>query len=120
MSAALAYNGLALDRVLGRRDAPEWIEAVLARPASRVIPFWRDGCLVRDLARPRPMVLGARAAGAVLEHAALCAFLNEKQDCGTEQFVELLLEEALTWSRNGQEDDITIVAIDLKGPTHHS
>lgn len=39
MSAALAYNGLALDRVLGRRDAPEWIAAVLARPASRVIPF---------------------------------------------------------------------------------
>ena len=64
MSAALAYNGLALDRVLGRRDAPEWIEAVLACPASRVIPFWRDGCLVRDLAGPRPVVLGAQAAAA--------------------------------------------------------
>jgi hypothetical protein len=76
VSAALAYNGLALDRVPGRRETPEWIEALLARPASRVIPFWRDGCLVRDLAGPGPVVLGAAAAAAVLEHAALCMFLG--------------------------------------------
>ena len=82
MSPALAYNGLALDRVLGRRDAPEWIEAVLARPASRVIPFWRDGCLVRDLAGPRPVVLGAQAAAAVLEHAAPCVFLGLDGEAG--------------------------------------
>jgi len=82
VSPALAYNGLALDRVLGRRDAPEWIEAVLARPASRVIPFWRDGCLVRDLAGPRPVVLGAQAAAAVLEHAALCVFLGLDGEAG--------------------------------------
>jgi NAD+ diphosphatase len=82
VSPALAYNGLALDRVLGRRDAPEWIEAVLARPASRVIPFWRDGCLVRDLAGPRPVVLGAQAAAAVLEHAAPCVFLGLDGEAG--------------------------------------
>jgi serine phosphatase RsbU (regulator of sigma subunit) len=58
------------------------------------------------------------ASGESFGDAALPAFINEKQDCGTEQFVELLLGEALAWSRNGQEDDITIVAIDLKGPAH--
>jgi hypothetical protein len=64
VSPALSYNGLALDRALGRRDAPGWIEAVLARPASRVIPFWRDGCLVCDSAGPRPVVLAAQEAAA--------------------------------------------------------
>ena len=65
------------------------------------------------------LVEAENASGESFGDAALCAFLNEKQDCGAEQFVELLLEEALTWSRNGQEDDITIVAIDLKGPAHN-
>jgi NAD+ diphosphatase len=82
VSAALAYNGLALDRVLGRRDAPRWIEGVLARPASRVIPFWRDGCLVRDSAGPRPVLLAVQEAEAVLEHAALCVFLGLDGEVG--------------------------------------
>jgi sigma-B regulation protein RsbU (phosphoserine phosphatase) len=58
------------------------------------------------------------SSGESFGDAALRAFIDEKQDLGTEQFVELLLEEVLAWSRNGQEDDITIVAIDLKGPAH--
>jgi phosphoserine phosphatase RsbU/P len=59
------------------------------------------------------------ASGESFGEAALHAFISEKQYCGAEQFVEQLLEEALAWSRNGQKDDITIVAIDLKGPAHH-
>ena len=59
------------------------------------------------------------ASGESFGEAALRAFINEKQDCEIEQFVDLLLEEALAWSYNGQKDDITIVAIDLKGPAHH-
>ena len=75
-AAALAYNGLGLDRAPGLRADPAWIDAVLARPESRVIPFWRDGCLVREQARPQPVVLGAQQAGPVLEQAGLCVFLG--------------------------------------------
>lgn len=58
------------------------------------------------------------ASGESFGEAALPTFINEKRHCGTEQFVELLLREALAWSRDGsgkaQEDDITIVVIDLE------
>jgi sigma-B regulation protein RsbU (phosphoserine phosphatase) len=49
--------------------------------------------------------------------AALPTFIEEKQNLGTEQFADHLLEEVLTWSRDGrrkgQEDDITIMVIDI-------
>ena len=65
------------------------------------------------------LVEAENASGESFGDSALRAFINEKQDCGAERFVDLLLKESLAWSRNGQKDDITIVAIDLKGPTHH-
>jgi sigma-B regulation protein RsbU (phosphoserine phosphatase) len=50
--------------------------------------------------------------------AALPALIQEKQNLGTEHFVDLLLETVLDWSRNGstkgQEDDITIVVVDIQ------
>ena len=49
---------------------------------------------------------------------ALPAFIHNMRDCGTEEFADDLLREALAWSRDGrgkgQTDDITIVVIDLK------
>lgn len=65
------------------------------------------------------LVEAESASGESFGDAALGTFIHEKQDYGTEQFVELLLEEALAWSHNGQKDDITIVAVDLKGPTRY-
>jgi sigma-B regulation protein RsbU (phosphoserine phosphatase) len=59
------------------------------------------------------------ASGESFGDAALGAFINKKQECGTEQFVELLLQEVVAWSHNGQKDDITIVAIDLNGTAQH-
>jgi sigma-B regulation protein RsbU (phosphoserine phosphatase) len=54
---------------------------------------------------------------------ALSAFMRDRRGCGTEQFADLLLREALAWSRDGrgkgQEDDITFVVIDMKGNTDH-
>jgi hypothetical protein len=47
-SAALAYNGLGIDRALGRRGDPAWIQAVLGGPVSRVIPFWREQGIKSD------------------------------------------------------------------------
>jgi sigma-B regulation protein RsbU (phosphoserine phosphatase) len=50
--------------------------------------------------------------------AALPNFIQQKQGLGAEQFVDLLLKKVLAWSRGesmkGQEDDITIVVIDIK------
>jgi sigma-B regulation protein RsbU (phosphoserine phosphatase) len=48
----------------------------------------------------------------------LPAFIHNMRDCGTEEFADRLLQDALAWSRDGrgkgQRDDITIVVIDLK------
>jgi sigma-B regulation protein RsbU (phosphoserine phosphatase) len=53
--------------------------------------------------------------------AMLPAFIEEKQDLDSKQFADLLLNEVLTWSRDGlrrgQEDDITMMVIDILGPT---
>ena len=58
------------------------------------------------------------ASGESFGGVALPEFISKNQNCGTEQFVDLLLREALTWSGHGpgkrQEDDITIVVIDLQ------
>jgi phosphoserine phosphatase RsbU/P len=57
------------------------------------------------------------AAGESFGDAALLTFIKERQEFGVEQFVDLLLKEVLEWSSDGtrprQEDDITIVAIDI-------
>ncbi|WP_211288551.1 NAD(+) diphosphatase [Actinophytocola xinjiangensis] len=42
----LPYNGLLLDRAGARRPDAAWVETVRAAPGSRVLAFWRDGCLV--------------------------------------------------------------------------
>jgi phosphoserine phosphatase RsbU/P len=59
------------------------------------------------------------AAGESFGDAALATFIKERQEFGAEQFVDLLLKEVLEWSSNGtrarQEDDITIVILDV----HH-
>ena len=57
------------------------------------------------------------AAGESFGDAALATFIKERQEVGAEQFVDLLLKEVLAWSCDGtrarQEDDITIVVIDI-------
>jgi NAD+ diphosphatase len=80
--AALPYNGLALDRAAGRRGDPDWIRSVLAGPASRVIPFWRDSCLVRTAPAPEPVLLAASAAAALLKKADGWAFLGLDGEAG--------------------------------------
>jgi sigma-B regulation protein RsbU (phosphoserine phosphatase) len=64
------------------------------------------------------LVEAENAAGESFGDAALPNFIQEKQSLGAERFVDLLLENVLAWSRSGstkgQEDDITIVVIDMK------
>ena len=42
------YSGLRLDRAAAARDDPDWVAKVLGEDSTRVIPLWRDQCLVRD------------------------------------------------------------------------
>lgn len=42
----LAYSGGYLDRASDRRVDPGWVDAILAAAGTRLIPMWRDHCLV--------------------------------------------------------------------------
>jgi phosphoserine phosphatase RsbU/P len=67
------------------------------------------------------LVEAENAAGESFGDAALPAFIQKEQDLEADQFVDLLLENVLAWSRSGstggQEDDITIVVMDVHDST---
>jgi len=47
MPSTMYYSGLRLDRAAAAGD-PDWVAKVLGEDSTRVIPLWRDKCLVRD------------------------------------------------------------------------
>ena len=71
----LAYSGGVIDRAANQRSDPGWIDATLARAGTRLIPLWRDQCVVSG--EPAvPAILPAAAAEAVLDSAAEVVFLG--------------------------------------------
>ena len=73
--AVLAYSGGTIDRASNQRTDQAWLDATLAAPGSRVIPMWRDRCIVSgDPAAP--VILPGSGARAVLEAAAETVFLG--------------------------------------------
>ncbi|MFI8365967.1 NAD(+) diphosphatase [Streptomyces sp. NPDC085466] len=60
------YSGLALDRAGDRRSDSAWITSLATRPGTRVVPLWRDRCLVRD---GSPVTPSGAAAHALLDAA---------------------------------------------------
>jgi sigma-B regulation protein RsbU (phosphoserine phosphatase) len=64
------------------------------------------------------LVEAENADGESFGDTALPNFIQENQSLGAEQFVDLLLKNVLAWSRSGpsrgQEDDITIVVVDIE------
>ncbi len=48
MASTMYYSGLGLDRAAATRGDREWIATRMADGSTRVIPLWRDQCLVRD------------------------------------------------------------------------
>jgi NAD+ diphosphatase len=42
----LAYSGGFLDRASDRRSDPAWVGTLLGTPQARLVPIWRDYCLV--------------------------------------------------------------------------
>jgi NAD+ diphosphatase len=66
MSSTMPYSGLILDRASGQRSDPAWIAALRVSAQTRVIPLWRDHCLVRT---ESPVVVRAEAATEILAAA---------------------------------------------------
>jgi sigma-B regulation protein RsbU (phosphoserine phosphatase) len=63
------------------------------------------------------LVEAENADGESFGDVALPKFIQEKQNLGAEEFVDLLLKDVVAWSQRGstkgQGDDITIVVIDM-------
>ena len=73
----LAYSGGVLDRAATQRTEPGWVDATLARASTRLIPMWRDQCVVSgEPAVPVIVPAATPAAGAVLNSAAEVVFLG--------------------------------------------
>ena len=71
----LAYSGGVIDRAASQRTEPGWVDATLAKASTRLIPMWRDQCVVSG--EPAvPVIVPAAEAGAVLNAAAEVVFLG--------------------------------------------
>ena len=71
----LAYSGGVIDRCASQRTEPGWADAILAKASTRLIPMWRDQCVVSG--EPAvPVIVPAAEAGAVLNAAAEVVFLG--------------------------------------------
>jgi NAD+ diphosphatase len=70
-NVTLPYNGLSLDRAAAHRADPGWVERVRADPDTRVLAFWRNGCLtangepVRVAPTPDAVLLGVDGTAGV-------------------------------------------------------
>lgn len=100
----LAEPGL----LLGVRPNESYAQSEVALESGDRLLLYTDG-----------LVEAENAVEESFGEAALPAFIEESQDLEAERFADLLLEEVLTWSRDGrrrgQADDITMMVIDIMG-----
>jgi NAD+ diphosphatase len=77
----LAYSGGVIDRASNHRSDPGWVDAILAADGARLIPMWRDQCIVSG--EPAvPAMLAVTGAASVLNTAAETVFLGLDDDGG--------------------------------------
>jgi len=77
----LAYSGGYLDRASGRRSDPGWVAALMDSPRARLIPVWRDHCLVSgDPATPVTTLDSGRSR--LVREAGTPLFLGLDGDAG--------------------------------------
>jgi NAD+ diphosphatase len=72
----LAYSGGVIDRAATQRTEPGWVDATLAAASTRLIPMWRDQCVVSGEPAVPVIVSAATAAEAVLNSATEVVFLG--------------------------------------------
>src|SRR5258707_1438614 len=72
---AETYSGGVRDRAARQRSDPGFLDAPFATASTRLIPMWRDQCVVSG--EPAvPVILPAAEAGAVMNAAAEGVFLG--------------------------------------------
>src|SRR5258707_14818014 len=72
---AETYSGGVRDRAARQRSDPGFLDAPFATASTRLIPMWRDQCVVSG--EPAvPVILPAAEAGAVMNAAAGVVFLG--------------------------------------------
>ncbi|HEY7879830.1 MAG TPA: NAD(+) diphosphatase [Streptosporangiaceae bacterium] len=71
----LPYTGRALDRAAGQRGDGAWLDGVRTRPGTRLVPLWRDRCLV-TAAGAGPVTLPLAGAADLLAAADPPVFLG--------------------------------------------
>jgi NAD+ diphosphatase len=76
----LAYSGGTIDRAGNHRADPAWVDAILAAEGARLIPMWRDRCIVSGEAAV-PVILPVTEAEAILS-VADPVFLGLDGDAG--------------------------------------
>jgi NAD+ diphosphatase len=76
------YEGLALDRMAGRRRDSTWLAERLADPRTRILPVWRERNLIRqaDAAQPLPAWLEPEAATSIAGDGAEFILLGVAAD----------------------------------------
>jgi NAD+ diphosphatase len=98
----LAYSGGYLDRASDRRSDPGWVAALLDSPQTRLIPVWRDHCLVSGDPPAPVTVLDAGRSRAVCE-AGTPLFLGLDGDAGLFAVDLSALDEAQAVEATGAE-----------------
>ncbi|GAA0448462.1 NADH pyrophosphatase [Actinoplanes capillaceus] len=73
----LAYTRTPQNRMPGRRGDVAWVASQQARPDMRVIPIWRDRCLVDE---GRPVEIAGSAAHAVLRASPESVLLGLEEE----------------------------------------
>lgn len=73
----LPYNGLTLDRAGAKRMDEGWVTELRSRPHTRLIPLWRDRCLLLDR---RPISAAMADAAELLAAADEPVFLGLASD----------------------------------------
>jgi NAD+ diphosphatase len=77
----LAYSGGYLDRASDRRADPGWVATLMDSPGARLIPVWRDHCLVSG-DPPAPVVALDAGRGQHVRELGTPLFLGLDGDAG--------------------------------------
>jgi NAD+ diphosphatase len=105
----LSYSGGWLDRASDRRTDPDWVEATLAARGARLVPLWRDKCLVTD--EHAPVVLVAAEAAGLLEITGNALFLGLDDGIGVFAADLSSLDEARAVGLAGAEGVLDVRAL---------
>ena len=98
----LAYSGGYLDRASYRRSGPGWVAALLDSPRARLIPVWRDHCLVSG-DPPAPVTALDASRSRTVRESGTPLFLGLDGDTGLFAVDLSALDEAQAVEATGAE-----------------